>query len=136
MLAIPHHSSHHNRLMLAVAASAHASAATRLGVATLSPGLQTPPACPERSRRVAGDARLDRVPVAEHRVESCNIPVSVLIFQSPQPHEQPRVAPSRCWAAAGIILSLYPTHNFLSVSDSPLMRFILLLSSHLLVESV
>jgi hypothetical protein len=69
-LTIPRHPGRPNRLMLAVAASAHAFAAIFSDMAALSSGLRTPPACPERSRRVASNARLGRVLVAEHGVAS------------------------------------------------------------------
>jgi len=42
-LTIPRHPGRLNRLVLAVAASAHASAAALAGVAALSPELRTPP---------------------------------------------------------------------------------------------
>jgi len=79
---MPRHPGRLNRLVLAVAASAHASAAALMGVAALSPGLRTP-----------------LLPVT-HAWVGYGWQNSWLyhLVRVQQLHEQPRVAPVSCYA--------------------------------------
>jgi hypothetical protein len=77
VLTIPRHPGRLNRLVLAVTASAHASAAALTGVAALSPGLRTPP-LPATHAWVGYGWQNNRL---YHS------------FKVQQLHEQPRVAP-------------------------------------------
>jgi hypothetical protein len=81
-LTLPRHPGRLNRLVLAVAASAHASAAILSDMAALSPELRTPP-LPATHVWVGYGWQNNQL---------------YHFFKVQQLHKQPRVAPSACWA--------------------------------------
>jgi hypothetical protein len=86
--------------MLAFAVSSHDFTATLASEGYLCLEGFAPRQHPERDDFL-DSARFDRIPVAEHRVVSCNIAVRLVMLQSQQLLAQHRVAPQHSSLLAG-----------------------------------